>query len=135
MWTRISPILTTMLFVGAIFAFSACVDYGPGYGYGPGPGHAPAPVYAEGYGRSVGVGDYDEHHAWHDRDWWVSHDRGWVESHHYGSSITTKTIMIIIEEGPRRYRQLIGIGSAAWRAGLHKLRSFVRRGVTKKQVP
>ncbi len=86
MWTRILPILEASLIAGTIFACSACVDYGPGYGHGPGPGYAyapaPAPVYAEGYGRRVIVGDYDDHHVWHDRDWWVGHDRGWVEVHH-----------------------------------------------------
>jgi hypothetical protein len=85
MWPRISAILGASLIAATMFTCAACVDYGPGYGYGPGPGYAyaPAPAYAAGYGRPVIVGDYDDHHAWHDRDWWVSHDRGWVQSHHH----------------------------------------------------
>ena len=49
----------------------------PGYGYASAPGYyyAPAPVY-------VGDGDYDEHHAWHDRNWWVNNRRDWVNDHH-----------------------------------------------------
>lgn len=39
----------------------------PGYAYGP-----PAYTY----------GDYDEHHHWHDRDWWVDNRRDWVQHHH-----------------------------------------------------
>ncbi len=63
-----------------IFALQGC--YGPsyyggggGYGYAGGPGSyaEPAPVV---------VGDYDEHHAWHNRDWWVSNRRDWVSTHH-----------------------------------------------------
>lgn len=45
--------------------------YGYGYGYG-------APVY----GGHVVYGDWDEHHIWHDRDWWVANRRPWVEQHH-----------------------------------------------------
>ncbi|MGH7813187.1 MAG: hypothetical protein ACREQI_04200 [Candidatus Binataceae bacterium] len=58
-----------------MLALSGCYqeNYGPsGYGYGS-PGYAYAPS---------GYGDYDAHHQWHDRDWWVEHDRGWVETHH-----------------------------------------------------
>jgi hypothetical protein len=28
-------------------------------------------------------GDYDSHHHWHDRAWWVKHHRKWVEEHHH----------------------------------------------------
>jgi len=42
----------------------------PAYGYA-----APAPAV-------VVYGDYDEHHAWHERDWWVSNRPEWVHDHH-----------------------------------------------------
>jgi len=28
-------------------------------------------------------GDFDEHHDWHDRDWWKSHDPKWAHEHHH----------------------------------------------------
>lgn len=28
------------------------------------------------------MGDYDNHHAWHDADWWHQHDPDWVTKHH-----------------------------------------------------
>ncbi len=27
-------------------------------------------------------GDYDEHHGWHDADWWHDHHPGWLWQHH-----------------------------------------------------
>ena len=27
-------------------------------------------------------GDYDEHHEWHEADWWHQHDPGWMYKHH-----------------------------------------------------
>ncbi|HEX4211119.1 MAG TPA: hypothetical protein VHY56_12035 [Candidatus Binataceae bacterium] len=27
-------------------------------------------------------GDYDEHHQWHKRDWWVKNHPKWVHKHH-----------------------------------------------------
>ncbi|HXW85202.1 MAG TPA: hypothetical protein VEJ86_12395 [Candidatus Binataceae bacterium] len=53
----------------ATVSVSACFYGGPGYGY---PGGGP-----------VVVGDYDEGHVWHDRDWWVSNRRDWVSVHHH----------------------------------------------------
>lgn len=44
-------------------------DY-PAYGYA-----APAPPV-------LVYGDYDEHHAWHERNWWVNSRRDWVKEHH-----------------------------------------------------
>jgi len=31
-----------------------------------------------------GEGAYDQHHQWHDRNWWVNNDRSWVETHQPG---------------------------------------------------
>ncbi|MGH7934834.1 MAG: hypothetical protein ACREQN_16960 [Candidatus Binataceae bacterium] len=45
----------------------------------------PAPGYGYGYGYqqpSVAYGDYDQHHVWHDRDWWVQNDHDWAQQHH-----------------------------------------------------
>jgi len=44
------------------------------------------PIPPPGYysaGPPVIVGDYDDHHVWHDRDWWVGHNRDWVSTHHH----------------------------------------------------
>jgi hypothetical protein len=84
----ISRILKASVFVPFVFACQACL-------YGPGPGDPP-PAYGYGGGYSyyhpapvvvrpapVIVGDYDAHHVWHDREWWMGHDRGWVEAHHH----------------------------------------------------
>jgi hypothetical protein len=66
--------LLSLMAVGA----AACYEAGPAY-----------PVYGGGYPAygyrapaPVVVGDYDEHHAWHDRNWWVANNRGWVQEHH-----------------------------------------------------
>jgi hypothetical protein len=29
-----------------------------------------------------GIGDYDQHHEWHDADWWRDHEPKWVQTHH-----------------------------------------------------
>jgi len=53
------------------------------YAYSPGPpvyAYGPAPAY--GYAAPPVIGDYDGHHRWHDRDWWVHNDRSWVTQHH-----------------------------------------------------
>jgi hypothetical protein len=60
-------------------------DPGPYYGpssYGPPAAYAYAPRPAYGYAAPPRVGDYDEHHEWHDRDWWVQNNRPWVQQHH-----------------------------------------------------
>lgn len=72
---------TAVLLTVAMFSFSACFE--ETY---PAPAPYPAYSYAPGYSYGappVVVGDYDEHHVWHDRGWWVGHDRPWVESHHH----------------------------------------------------
>ena len=95
---KASKILLFLLPVCAAMMLQACFDgggrhhYGRGYGYSPPPAYAaPPPAYAyrqpppppayrpppPAYG-----GDYDGHHVWHDRDWWVKNDRPWVEHHH-----------------------------------------------------
>jgi len=28
------------------------------------------------------VGDYDEGHVWHNRDWWTSNRADWAHAHH-----------------------------------------------------
>jgi hypothetical protein len=73
----ITAIGATSLVLG-MFALQGCFEsnypgYGGGYGYGSGPAYYSTPVYG---------GDYDEHHSWHDRDWWVNNRRDWVEDHH-----------------------------------------------------
>jgi len=73
---RLLVLFESLLLLGGMFALSACF-YGPGdpgYAYGPHYGYAAAPP--------VIVGDYDEHHVWHDRDWWVSNRHDWVLHHH-----------------------------------------------------
>jgi hypothetical protein len=79
------------LALGTAFALQGCVETTPAYGYGPAyayndPGYvynprpvyvAPAPVYP-----NPRVGDWDEHHQWHDRDWWEHNRRPWAEQHH-----------------------------------------------------
>ena len=55
--------------------------YGPSYGAPPAYAYAaPAPTYR--YAAPPRIGDYDEHHAWHDRDWWVQNNHPWVVQHH-----------------------------------------------------
>jgi hypothetical protein len=77
------------LALGTVFALQGCVEATPGYGpayaynnpgyvYNPRPVYvAPAPVYP-----NPRVGDWDEHHQWHDRDWWEDNRRPWAEEHH-----------------------------------------------------
>jgi hypothetical protein len=48
----------------------------PAYGH---PGYPGAP-YAGA--NPSGPGAYDDHHQWHDRNWWVSNQHAWVEQHH-----------------------------------------------------
>lgn len=75
----VSTLVLTALVGGAAMAVEGCiaetpvpVGYSaPYYPYGPATVRAPA-VY----------GDWDEHHAWHDRDWWVANRRPWVAEHH-----------------------------------------------------
>jgi hypothetical protein len=66
-----------LFLVCGIFTLSACF-------YGPRPD--PAYGYARSYGYNVAppvvVGDYDERHVWHDRDWWMANHHDWVEHHH-----------------------------------------------------
>lgn len=75
-----------LFLLGGVFVLQACFGprYAPGYGrygYAPGPAYthaqpyvAPPPAYL--------YGDYDAHHVYHDRDWWVRNDRSWVQRHH-----------------------------------------------------
>jgi hypothetical protein len=71
-----------LLLLGTL-TFQACFEENyPAYGYAPEYGYAPAYGYAA---PPPGVvGDYDDHHVWHDRDWWVHNHRDWVEQHHRG---------------------------------------------------
>jgi hypothetical protein len=67
-----------LLLCGSLMS-SACF-YGPrpdpDYAYGPRYGYVAPPL--------VAAGDYDDHHVWHDRGWWVSNHRDWVMAHHPG---------------------------------------------------
>jgi hypothetical protein len=95
MRSKIFSFLNALIFVIAALSLQACFyehsytpaygpdpyAYGPGPDYGPGYAYRPPPAYAYVPGR---VGDYDDHHAWHDRDWWVEHDHPWVQQHHPG---------------------------------------------------
>lgn len=56
-----------LLLVLPMFAFQACFEEH----------HHPPDYYANG-----SYGDYDEHHDWHDRKWWIDNRRDWVEQHH-----------------------------------------------------
>ena len=68
---RGKQIVAATLGLLATISLNACFfGGGPDY-YGPGPG---GPVI---------VGDYDEGHVWHDRDWWMHNRHDWVESHHH----------------------------------------------------
>jgi hypothetical protein len=76
---KIIGLLTlTVLIGGSALAVEGCFEAGPGYGYGDS-----APYYPYYSGAPVGYGDWDEHHTWHDRDWWVGNHRPWVEEHHH----------------------------------------------------
>lgn len=82
---KIFTIVKLSLLGGLIFAAQACFESQPYpvYGGGYGGGYGGPAYYARGYDAPpVVVGDYDDHHAWHDRSWWVGHDRGWVQVHH-----------------------------------------------------
>jgi hypothetical protein len=75
-------IIPTMALGGVIcvtLGLSGCFEsypaYGGGYAY---PAYSPGYVYQP----PVVVGDYDEAHHWHDRDWWVQNRHPWVQQHH-----------------------------------------------------
>ncbi len=72
-----------LLIGGSAIAVQGCFEesYGPGPGYGYGSYYPYGPSYAAA--PPVVLGDWDEHHAWHDRDWWVENRRPWVEQHHH----------------------------------------------------
>lgn len=86
---KTSKILLVLLPISAALMLQACF-YGGGYRYrGQGP-YAP-PAYSPAYAAPPAYtyrppppvyGAYDQHHQWHDRDWWLKNDRPWVEHHH-----------------------------------------------------
>ncbi len=80
MKNRIFLILESLLLLVGILAFQGCFEE---HRYvAPEPVYvAPEPVYGPPYGV-YGYGDYDEHRAWHDRDWWVANRHDWVQQHH-----------------------------------------------------
>ena len=45
-------------------------------------GFSVLPLVAHADEHHHGLGDYDQHHEWHDAGWWDSHDPRWVEQHH-----------------------------------------------------
>jgi hypothetical protein len=76
MKTKILMTLATIFLLAGMLPLAACESdyygpYGPGYGYG----YGYSPTYAY-------LGDYDEHHRWRDRDWWVDNHHSWVHEHH-----------------------------------------------------
>ncbi len=79
----ISLLVLTMFIGGSALALQGCFEegYTPAYGYGYGY-NAPYYPYGSAYAAPQG-GDWDEHHEWHDRDWWMGHRRPWVEEHHH----------------------------------------------------
>lgn len=87
MRSKFFPIMKALIFVAAAATLQACFyehHYPPpepyGYGYAPGPAYAyGAPPYAY---APPPVGDYDEHHEWHNRDWWIQNNHPWVQQHH-----------------------------------------------------
>jgi hypothetical protein len=66
-------VATGMLSLSACFEERSYPVY-PAYSYAPGYTYGAPPVI---------IGDYDDYHRWHDRDWWVDHNRGWVENHRH----------------------------------------------------
>lgn len=69
MRNRLVSAFGALLLVSTMFALQACFEHHHDYGYGPPP---------------AGVeGDYDEHHEWHERKWWVENRRDWVAEHHH----------------------------------------------------
>jgi hypothetical protein len=83
----VSLLVLSVLVGGSALAVQGCFEESvPAYGYGaPAYGYS-APYYPYGpasVGPPVVYGDWDEHHAWHDGDWWVAHRRPWVEEHHH----------------------------------------------------
>jgi hypothetical protein len=83
-WTYLAGgalILTTLALQGCFESVPATPAYGysyPEYGYNPPVIYPGRPVY----GTPLVYGDYDDHHQWHDRDWWMNNRRPWVEQHH-----------------------------------------------------
>jgi hypothetical protein len=77
-------LVLTMLLGGSAIAVEGCFEGPPAPAYGYGASYYPyypTPAYiAPG---PVVYGDWDEHHRWHDRDWWMANRRAWVESHHH----------------------------------------------------
>jgi hypothetical protein len=82
MKSKIFPALKTLILVFGAVSLQACF-YG-GHRYEPAPyAYEPPPRYVYAPPPPVVVyGDYDEHHAWHDRDWWLRNNHPWVEHHH-----------------------------------------------------
>ncbi len=92
-WTYLAGgalIATTLALQGCFESVPAAPAYGynypaygynyPAYGYNPPVIYPGRPVY--GTPAPTVYGDYDDHHQWHDRDWWVNNRRPWVEQHH-----------------------------------------------------
>lgn len=77
----ISVLVLGTMVGGSAMALEGCIAETPvpAYGYStPYYPYGPATV-----GPPVVYGDWDEHRAWHDRDWWVENRRPWVETHHH----------------------------------------------------
>jgi hypothetical protein len=80
MKNKISLLLVSLFALIGTAGLQACFyehSYPPSYGYYGGP-----PAYAYAARPPVVYGDYDDHHEWHDRGWWVHNNHEWVEHHH-----------------------------------------------------
>jgi hypothetical protein len=76
------PGLKTLILVFGTVSLQAC--FYSGHRYEPAPyAYEPPPPYIYAPPPPIVVyGDYDDHHAWHDRDWWIRNNHPWVEHHH-----------------------------------------------------
>ncbi|HVB80338.1 MAG TPA: hypothetical protein VNE82_10405 [Candidatus Binataceae bacterium] len=85
--SKISLVLKALISVVGAVSLQACFYGGhPYYSQAEPYGYAPAPAYGyarpPAYAYAPRVGDYDEHHQWHDRNWWVQNNHVWVQHHH-----------------------------------------------------
>jgi hypothetical protein len=94
MRSKIFSALKALIFVTGATALQACffggghpyysqpAPYAYGPSYGPPSTYAYAGRPAYGYAVPPRDGDYDDHHQWHDRGWWVQNNHPWVQQHH-----------------------------------------------------
>jgi hypothetical protein len=78
------PLITRLsLLLFGMFAFQACFlesrDVIPANGYSS---YITAMFKPASAPSGYEVGDWDENHEWHNRDWWVKNHRPWVALNH-----------------------------------------------------